>query len=438
MKNNKLLKYLLAAAVVLIVFAIIGKKAGWFGGEVLIKVSVENPENRTINELVTASGKVQPETEVKISPDVSGEIVELNIAEGDDVQKGDLLLKIKPDIYLSAIDRTRASVNSYKANYANSQSMLEQVLTKFNQTQKSFDRSKVLWEQKTISESDFEAALSNYEITKSELEAAKKSVEASKYAVQSAEATLKEAEENLKKTTIYSPITGTISKLNVEKGERVVGTMQMPGTEILRIANLERMEVKVEVNENDIIKVKLNDTAFVEIDAYLGEKFAGVVTQIANSANVTGMSVDQVTSFEVKILLLKDSYEHLKNRGKLNPFRPGMSASVDIQTNTKKGVLSIPIQAVTTRIDSIEIKGELITEKENNEPKEMVFVVVNDSVNLQPVITGIQDSRFIEILSGISADDQIVVAPYSAISRKLKKGSKVSVVDEKKLFEEKE
>jgi len=434
MKNNKLLKYLLIAAVILIVFAIIGKKAGWFGGEVLIKVSVANPEKRTINELVTASGKVQPETEVKISPDVSGEIVELNFAEGDEVQKGDLLLKIKPDIYLSAIDRTVASVNSYKANYANSQSMLEQVLTKFNQTQKSFDRSKILWEQKTISEADFEAALSNYEITKSELEAAKKSVESSKYAVQSAEATLKEAEENLKKTTIYSPITGTISKLNVEKGERVVGTMQMPGTEILRIANLERMEVKVEVNENDIIKVKLNDTTFVEIDAYLGEKFIGVVTQIANSANVAGMSVDQVTSFEVKILLLKDSYEHLKNQGKLNPFRPGMSASVDIQTNTKKGILSIPIQAVTTRIDSVEIKGELITEKENSELKEMVFVVVDDSVNLQPVITGIQDRRFIEILSGLSADDQIVVAPYSAISRKLKKG----VVDEKKLFEEKE
>jgi len=361
-----------------------------------------------------------------------------NIAEGDDVQKGDLLLKIKPDIYLSAIDRTRASVNSTKANYANSQSMLEQVQTKFNQTQKSFDRSKILWEQKTISESDFEAALSNYEITKSELEAAKKSVEASKYAVQSAEATLKEAEENLKKTTIYSPITGTISKLNVEKGERVVGTMQMPGTEILRIANLERMEVKVEVNENDIIKVKINDTAFIEIDAYLGEKFTGVVTQIANSANVTGMSVDQVTSFEVKILLLKDSYEHLKKRGTLNPFRPGMSASVDIQTNTKRGILSIPIQAVTTRVDSVEIKGELVTEKADNETKEMVFVVVSDTVKLQPVTTGIQDSRYIEILSGLSVDDKIVVAPYSAISRKLKKGSKVSVVNKDKLFEEKE
>jgi HlyD family secretion protein len=438
MKNNKLLKYLLIAAAVLIVFAVIGKKAGWFGGQVLIKVSTQKPEYRTINEMVTASGKVQPETEVKISPDVSGEIVELNIAEGDDVQKGDLLLKIKPDIYLSAIDRTRASVNSTKANYANSQSMLEQVQTKFNQIQRSFERSKILWEQKTISEADYETALSNFEITKSELEAAKKAVEASKYAVQSAEATLKEAEENLKKTTIYSPITGTISKLNVEKGERVVGTMQMPGTEILRIANLERMEVKVEVNENDIIKVKLNDTAFVEIDAYLGDKFTGVVTQIANSANVTGMSVDQVTSFEVKILLLKDSYEHLKNQGKLNPFRPGMSASVDIQTNTKHNILSIPIQAVTTRVDSLEIKGTLLSKPVDDTPKEMVFVVSADSVKLQPVVTGIQDNKFIEIVTGVTIDDQIVIAPYSAISRKLKSGSKVTVVAEDKLFEEKE
>ncbi|MDX9695091.1 MAG: efflux RND transporter periplasmic adaptor subunit [Bacteroidales bacterium] len=438
MKNNKLLKYLLIAAAVLIVFAVIGKKAGWFGGQVLIKVSTQKPEYRTINEMVTASGKVQPETEVKISPDVSGEIVELNIAEGDDVQKGDLLLKIKPDIYLSAIDRTRASVNSTKANYANSQSMLEQVQTKFNQIQRSFERSKILWEQKTISEADYETALSNFEITKSELEAAKKAVEASKYAVQSAEATLKEAEENLKKTTIYSPITGTISKLNVEKGERVVGTMQMPGTEILRIANLERMEVKVEVNENDIIKVKLNDTAFVEIDAYLGDKFTGVVTQIANSANVTGMSVDQVTSFEVKILLLKDSYEHLKNQGKLNPFRPGMSASVDIQTNTKRNILSIPIQAVTTRVDSLEVKGTLLSKPVDDTPKEMVFVVSADSVKLQPVVTGIQDNKFIEIVTGVTIDDQIVIAPYSAISRKLKSGSKVTVVAEDKLFEEKE
>jgi len=401
-------------------------------------VSVEKPEKREINELVTASGKVQPETEVKISPDVSGEIVELNIAEGDDVQKGDLLLKIKPDIYLSAVDRTRASVNSTKANYANSQSMLEQVVSKHNQTQKSFERSKILWEQKTISEADYEAALSAFEMIQSELEAAKKSVEAAKYAVQSADATLKEAEENLKKTTIYAPMSGTISKLNVEKGERVVGTMQMPGTEILRIADLNRMEVKVEVNENDIIKVKLNDTAFIEIDAYLGESFKGIVTEIANSANVSGMSVDQVTSFDVKVLLLKESYEHLKNKGKLNPFRPGMSASVDIQTNTKQGILTIPIQAVTTRVDSVEIKGEMQLEKSNNEAKEMVFVIAGDSVVLQPVKTGIQDNKYIEIVSGLSPEDQVVIAPYSAISRKLKKGSKVTIVDKDKLFEEKD
>ncbi|OFX82798.1 MAG: efflux transporter periplasmic adaptor subunit [Bacteroidetes bacterium GWF2_33_16] len=438
MKNNKLLQYLIIAAVLLIIVAVIGKKAGWFGGEVLIKVSVEKPEKREINELVTASGKVQPETEVKISPDVSGEIVELNIAEGDDVQKGDLLLKIKPDIYLSAVDRTRASVNSTKANYANSQSMLEQVVSKHNQTQKSFERSKILWEQKTISEADYEAALSAFEMIQSELEAAKKSVEAAKYAVQSADATLKEAEENLKKTTIYAPMSGTISKLNVEKGERVVGTMQMPGTEILRIADLNRMEVKVEVNENDIIKVKLNDTAFIEIDAYLGESFKGIVTEIANSANVSGMSVDQVTSFDVKVLLLKESYEHLKNKGKLNPFRPGMSASVDIQTNTKQGILTIPIQAVTTRVDSVEIKGEMQLEKSNNEAKEMVFVIAGDSVVLQPVKTGIQDNKYIEIVSGLSPEDQVVIAPYSAISRKLKKGSKVTIVDKDKLFEEKD
>lgn len=438
MKNNKLLRYLLIVAIALIILALIGKKSGWFGGEVLTKVSIERPELRTINELVTASGKVQPETEVKISPDVSGEIVELNIAEGDDVVKGDLLLKIKPDIYLSAVDRTRASVNSTKANFANSQSMLEQVQSKYNQTLKSFERSKILWEQKTISEADYEAALSQFEMSKAELEAAKKSVEAAKYAVQSAEATLKEAEENLKKTTIYAPMSGTISKLNVEKGERVVGTMQMPGTEILRIANLDRMEVKVEVNENDIIKVKLNDTAFIEIDAYLGEIFKGLVTEIANSANVTGMTVDQVTSFDVKVLLLKESYEHLKSRGKLNPFRPGMSASVDIQTNIKNDVLSIPIQSVTTRVDSSEVKTEENLASLNSDAREMVFVVANDSVVLKPVKTGIQDSKYIEIISGLVVEDQVVVAPYSAISRKLKKGSKVQVVDKDKLFEEKE
>ncbi|OFX19995.1 MAG: hypothetical protein A2041_07320 [Bacteroidetes bacterium GWA2_31_9b] len=438
MKSNKLLKYLVVAVIVLIVFAITGKKAGWFGGEVWLKVSVEKPENRTITELVTASGKIQPETEIKISPDVSGEIVELNILEGDDVKKGDLLLKIKPDIYISAVDRMKATVNSAKANYANAQAMLGQVESKYKQTKSAFERSKILWEQKIISDADYEAALSTFEMIEAEQEAVKKSVESSKYSVQSAEATLKETQENLNKTTIYAPMSGTISRLNVEAGERVVGTIQMAGTEILRIADLNRMEVKVEVNENDIVKVKLSDTALIEIDAYLGEKFKGIVTEIANSANVTGMTTDQVTSFDVKILILKESYTHLLKKDNSSPFRPGMSASVDIQTNTKLNILTIPIQSVTARADTIVVENQTDSVIIDDEVKEIVFVVVKDSVFARPVKTGIQDNKYIEILNGLTIDESVVVAPYSAISRKIKDKSKVSVVEKDKLFEDKE
>ena len=437
MKSNKLLRILLIATVILIVFAVIGKKAGWFGGKVEIKVAAENPELRTITEIVTASGKIQPEIEVKISPDVSGEIVELYIKEGDDVSKGDLLLKIKPDIYLSAVDRARAAVNSAKANQANNEAFLEQIKAKYTQTKNSYERSKVLWEQETISKADYESALSSYEMVNAELEAAKKSIESAKFSVQSAEASLSEAGENLRKTTIYAPMSGTISMLNVEKGERVVGTMQMAGTEMLRIANLNRMEVKVDVNENDIVKVKLKDTALIEIDAYLGETFKGVVTEIANSANVSGMTTDQVTSFVVKVLLIKQSYKHLITNNNPNPFRPGMSASVDIQTNTKTNILTIPIQCVTTRADSIEKINEIVVDTEE-ELKEVVFVVSNDSAILQAVKTGIQDNKYIEISEGITEENKVVTAPYSAISRRLKNGSIVKIVDKDELFKEKD
>ncbi|MCB2197459.1 MAG: efflux RND transporter periplasmic adaptor subunit [Bacteroidetes bacterium] len=437
MKSNKLLKILLVAAVVLIIFAIVGKKAGWFGGAVTIKVSIEKPEYRDITEVVTASGKIQPETEVKISPDVSGEIVGLYIKEGDYVQKGDLLLKIKPDIYLSAVDRARASVNTARANLANSEAFLEQIKAKHKQTHKAFERNKVLWEEKTISDAEYETSLSSYEMVKAEMEAAKKSVEGAKYSVQSAQASLSEAEENLKKTIIYAPMSGTISMLNVEKGERVVGTMQMAGTEMLRIADLNRMEVKVDVNENDIVKVKLNDTALIEIDAYLGETFKGVVTEIANSANVSGMSADQVTSFDVKVYLLEDSYYHLVSENNPNPFRPGMSASVDVQTNTKSNILTIPIQCVTTRADSTNNSGEKIVDIDE-ELNEVVFVVSSDSVVVTDVKTGIQDSKYIEIAEGINPDDRIVTAPFSAISRRLKQGTKVEIVGKDELFKEKD
>jgi len=434
MKSNKLLKYLLIAAVVLIVFSIIGKKAGWFGGEITIKVSTEKPEIRTIIEVVTASGKIQPETEVKISPDVSGEIVELKIQEGERVKKGDLLLKIKPDTYLSLVDRAEASVNSAKANYANAQAFLEQIEAKYKQTKNAYQRSKILWEQETISQADYESALSSFEMVEAELAAAKKSLEASKYSIQSAQAALSEARENLQKTTIYAPMDGTVSKLNVEIGERVVGTMQMAGTEMLRIADLNRMEVKVDVNENDIVKVNLKDTAIIEIDAYLGEKFKGVVTEIANSANVSGMATDQVTSFDVKILLLKDSYKHLIKENNPNPFRPGMSASVDIQTKIKPDILTVPIQAVTTRepTDTVKTPGEIVTD----EFREVVFVVSGDRAGLKDVETGIQDNQYIEIIQGLTIEDEVVTAPYSAISRKLEDGIKVEVVDKEQLFQQ--
>jgi len=437
MNSNKLLKYLIIAAVVLIVFALIGKKAGWFGGADKVKVSVESPQKQTITEIVTASGKIQPETEVKISPDVSGEIVELNIKEGDEVKKGDLLLKIKPDIYISAVERATAAVNSAKANLANAKAMLEQVKARYTQTQKAYDRNKVLWEEKTISDAEYESSLSSFEMVTAELEAAKKSVDAAGYSVNSAEATLSEARENLSKTIIYAPMDGTVSMLNVEIGERVVGTMQMAGTEMLRIADLDRMEVKVDVNENDIVKVKLNDTALVEIDAYLGEKFKGVVTEIANSANVSGMTTDQVTSFDVKILLLKSTYKHLISKNQVNPFRPGMSASVDIQTRTKYNIITVPIQAVTTRADSTE-NAEGIMAQADDEIKEIVFIIRNDSAIIQEVKTGIQDNKLIEIVEGLSEDLKVVTAPYSAISRKLKNGTQVEIVAKEKLFSEKD
>lgn len=435
-KKNNLLKYLLAAVVVLIVFAIVGKKAGWFGKPETIKVSVEKPEKRTITESISANGKVQPEIEVKISPEVSGEIISLPVKEGDYVEKGQLLVKIKPDTYISFKERAIASVNSSKARLAQAQAQLEQ-------SELGFNRSKQLFEQKAISESDFESAQTNFNVAKADVKAAL-------FNVESAEASLREAEENLSKTTIYAPMTGTISKLNVELGERVVGTAQMAGTELLRVANLSRMETRVDVNENDIVRVKLNDTALIEIDAYVDQKFKGVVTQIANSASLQGVSADQVTSFEVRILLLEESYKHLISNRNKNPFRPGMSTTVEILTETRNNVLSVPIQAVTTRSDSVssgakgfEEVAEASVELDKEEVasvktnlNEIVFITSGDTAKMVQVKTGIQNNAYIEITSGLSGDEEVIVAPYSAISRKLQNGKLVQKTKKEDLFKE--
>ncbi len=425
MKSKKLFRYIVILFIILLILAIAGKKAGWFGQEDTIKVAVEKVIKRTITETITASGKIQPEIEVEISPDVSGEIVELAVKEGDKVEVGEFLLKIKPDTYISIRDRTMASLNSSKARLA-------QVQAQFLKAELSYKRSGKLWEERTISQAEYEDAEAAYLVAKAEVDAAK-------YSVKSAEAALAEAEENLLKTSIYAPMAGTISKLNIERGERVVGTELMSGTPLMTIADLSRMEVLVEVNENDIVRVSMYDTAFIEVDAYLDEKFRGVVTQIANSAITTGLSADQVTNFEVKVLLLESSYAHLINENNLNPFRPGMSANVDIQTETRDSVISIPIQAVTTRADSLLAKfdstlAELIDEDRVDE-LEVVFLPGEDQkAEFRIVKTGIQDNNFIEIREGLKAGEEVITAPYNAISRRLEPGSLVEVVPEKSLF----
>jgi HlyD family secretion protein len=419
MKNNKILKILLPIVLVLIIFAVIGKKQGWFGKALTIKVAVENSEKRTIIETITANGKIQPEKEVKISPDVSGEIVELTIKEGDQVKKGQLLLRIKPDTYISQKDRSMAAISSARARLVQSEAQ-------FTQAELSYKRSKQLYEEQTISKSEYEQAEASYSVAKAEVDAAK-------YAVISSEASLKEANENLIKTSIYAPMSGTVSMLLVELGERVAGTNLMAGTELLRVADLSRMEAQVEVNENDIVRVNLGDTATIEVDAYLDQKFKGIVTEIANSAKTTGVSADQVTNFDVKILVLPESYENLVLAGNSNPFRPGMSATVDIQTEIKNDILAVPIQSVTTRTDSTKTT----TTVSDEDIRTIVFISDGKYALAKDVKTGIQDNSYIEITAGISVNDKVISAPFSAISKKLADSTLIEVVKKDVLFKQK-
>jgi HlyD family secretion protein len=418
-----------------VLIAIIGRKAGWFGKSVTYEVTTERVSRRNITEVITANGKIQPETEVKITPDVSGEIVELVVKDGDPVKTGQFLLKIKPDNYISARDRSQASLNAARANLSNAKAMLAQVEARYEQSRLSYNRSKKLWEERTISESEWESAQSAFEVSKAEVTASQQNVAAAEYSVHSAEATLKEAHENLIRTSVYAPIDGTVTLLNVEKGERVVGTELMSGTEMLRVANLDRMEVLTEVNENDIIRVQLNDSAKIEVDAFPDRKFKGIVTEIANSATTTGLTTDQVTNFEVKILLLKESYSDLITGGNLQPFRPGMSASVDIMTESRTNILSIPLQSVTMMADSV-IKADSASKGSfTDEPSEVVFVYEKGKAKMTIVKTGIQDNDFIEILSGLSEEMEVITAPYNVITKKLKDGSSVKRVTKDQLKE---
>ena len=460
MKNNRLLYILLGVLLVAIVGYTLAKKQGWIGKPTGVEVLVAKAGPANIVEKVSASGKVQPETEVKISPDVSGEIIQLYVQEGDSVRKGQLLLRIRPDNYRAQVSMQSAQVGTQRANVGQAQARLQQLLASAKQTELTYRRNASLYKQKVISQSDYEASQAAYNASQEEINSARQAIRASQSTVSAASASLEEARRNLDKTTIYAPVSGTVSKLNVKKGERVVGTTQMAGTEIMRIANLNNMEVRVNVNENDVNNVNIGDSVEVEVDAYASkdEKFRGLVTNIANTAK-DALTAEAVTEFEVRIRLLPESYRHLQRTvaGKtIVPFRPGMTASVDIITDRKAGALSVPLAAVTTRSDSASLKkgeeksgarvgsnrssGAATAEDGAAAPKveiqEVVFIIKDGKAVMTPVKTGISDFQNIEIKSGVTAGAQVVSGPFRAIAKTLKDGALVDIKDEKTLNKE--
>lgn len=463
MKKRKKLFLWIGALVALIVIVAIVRGSGKDEG---LKVAVDKASTKDIIEIVSASGKIYPEVEVKVSSDVSGEITQLLVKEGDSVKKGQTLAHIYADIYASNRDRQVAALSQTQAEVANATAALAAFKARLDQSKAAYERNKQLYDDKVISRQEFETADATYKAALSDYNAANQRINASKYAVASAQANLAEANKNLSRTTIVAPTGGTVSLLSVEEGERVVGTGQMSGTEMLRIADMSTMEVQVDVGENDIPKVKVNDSALIEVDAYTNRKFKGLVTQIASSSKgaatastTSTSSAEQVTNYVVRIRILRDSYKDLldPNNPRRFPFRPGMSANVDIQTHREKDVLSIPINAVTTRDLSDTAKKEKSNAKkgpqQNNansavaanqegggnqrqDFKEVVFVLLPDNtVQIRQVTTGIQDDNNIQITSGLKAGESVVSGPYTAVSRTLENGKKVKVVPRSELFE---
>jgi len=418
--------YILVALVALIVILLVLSKSGVFGDRNKGKeVEIANIASMTIVETVSATGKIQPEIEVKISSEVSGEIIELPVKEGQVVKKGDLLVRINPDLYTSGLNRSVASLSGSKAG-------LSQADAQFKEAKANYDRNKTLFDKGIISKSDWDKAVSTYAVAQATKQSAY-------YNVQSAAATVNEAKDNLGRTTIYAPADGTISSLGVELGERVLGTQQMTGTELLRVANLNNMEVEVDVNENDIVKISVGDSARVEVDAYLKKEFRGIVTSISNSASAD-LTADQVTNFKVKVRILKDSYADLLE-GKpesYSPFRPGMTATVDIITKRKENILGVPISAVVVKSDTSATAKPVVANGEGNPiPKsdkkfECVFVKEGDKAKIRIIKTGIQDDTNIEAVTGLKAGDVVIVGPYATVTKDLNSGDLVFVKTDEK------
>ncbi|TNE79542.1 MAG: HlyD family efflux transporter periplasmic adaptor subunit [Bacteroidetes bacterium] len=395
-------------------------------------VSVAKAEEAQITEIVAANGVVQPEVEVKISSEVSGEIVDLYVKEGDSVKAGMLLLQVNPDISQSNVERAMASVQNARANFEASKARLGQAQARFKQVQEQFKRNEKLFREKVIAEAEYQISRADFESAEGEVSAAEKAVEAARYTVKSLESTLSGEQKSLQRTSIYAPMDGIVSKLNVKKGERVLGTIQMSGTELLRIADFSSMELNVDVGESDIIRVKVGDTAEIEVDAHDKVIFKGVVREVANSAKNLGVSTtDQATNFEVKISILPSSYAELKAKypDKASPFFPGMSGMAEIHTNTVRNAIAVPIEAVSTRqrTDSTDKKGESKT-------TEIVFKFVDGKAVEVKVKTGIQDNNLIQILEGVDTGMQVITAPYFLVAKDLKDGDEVMITDKDNLY----
>jgi HlyD family secretion protein len=379
---------------------------------------------------------------VKLAPEVSGEIIELNVQDGDSVSTGKVLVKIRPDVWLSQLERSEALLSQQKANLESSRASLSRAEATFMRSEQDYKRQEKLWNEKVISEADWQLAQQNYKVAQNDLRSATQGLEAAKYVVNSSNATVRESAENVRRTTVYAPMKGIVSKLNVKKGERVVGTAQMTGTEMLRIADLNKMEVRVNVNENDIVRVHLNDTVLIDVDSYASteKQFKGIVTNIANTAR-DKTSADAITEFEVRILILRSSYEDLIKQGNRFPFRPGMTASVEIITTKKDNVLSVPLTAVTTRNTEKDNKTEGGPPKDDDDEKpqvsdnkakvekkeDKVVVFVNDKgvAKMVEVKTGISDYDNIEIISGLADSVEVVTGPFLVVSKRLKDGDKI-------------
>jgi len=444
-KSNRLMYWGIGTLIALILFVIVGKSAGWIGKTKELEVELAKAKKVSITEKVSASGTVQPVTEVKIAPEVSGEIIDLKVEDGDSVKLGELLVKIRPDILMSQLERYEASLSQSRANVEGSKASISVAEANYAKAELDYKRQEKLHDQKVISDADWQTSIQAYQVAKNNLASANQSYEASKFIVNSTEASVREARENVRKTTVVAPMKGVVSKLSVKKGERVVGTATMTGTEMLRIADLNHMEVRVNVNENDIVRVHYRDTVLIDVDAYssTNKQFKGIVTNIANTAK-DKTSTDAITEFEVRILILRSSYEDLIKKGNKFPFRPGMTASVEIITSKKDNVLSVPLAAVTTRNpdekknvgdqqpgNNNDDKRTVTTAKDKapvkKEDKVVLFLNDKGTAKMVEVKTGISDYDNIEILTGISDSVEVITGPFLVVSKRLKNGDKVKL-----------